>query len=205
MSTIYKYEPGDMDWLLLNWMLAMKHDGELSHTLSQRVQTPATFLNFVSQRPLYYRLSELQTVTYVAWFEPIMGNAFMGFYIAPSARDQHEEKVFFLFDMLNMAFVSGVKVIVGLIQERATPFLTQKFIKLHMRLGYNYSGVVPCLFDGKDCHVVAYTATNWEALQDGRWQSRWRRNRELANAAAAAGRSVNGADRGQQHDASSVG
>lgn len=205
MSDLYKYEPGHMDWFLLNWMSRMQADGELNHTLSLGLHTPLAFLNFMAQRALYFRLDGFNNVTYAAWFEPIMGNCFMSFYVSPSVRNVQEEKVFFLFDMINMAFAAGVRTIVGLIQERDRPELTQKFIKLHLRLGYEYCGRVPYLFDNKHCYVVAYTIENWEAAQHGRWQSRWRRDRELASATAPTGAALNGTDAGEQQLLGAVG
>ena len=191
-NVVYQYAPGEMDWLLLNWMSRMHHDGELEHTLSGGMQTPLRFLTFMKDRQLFFRLNELMNITYAAWFEPCMGNAFLGFYVSPDVRDQHEEKVYWLFDMINLAFSAGAKTIAGLIQERETPEVTQKFIKLHLRLGYVYCGMVPYFFDYKHCHVVAYTQENWEALQNGRWQTAWRRSRATGDAAALAGASVNG-------------
>lgn len=189
---IYQYIPGEMDWLLLNWMQRMHHDGELDHTLSQGVHTPFAFLSFMAARRLFFRISELNNITYACWFEPCMGNTFMSYYVAPDTRDQHEEKVFFLFDMINMAFSAGAKSICGFIKERESPQVTQKFIKLHIRLGYIYAGMVPHFFDGENCHAVAYTIENWEALQDGRWQRAWRQSRQSIDAAAIASGSRNG-------------
>ena len=176
---IYQYVPGQMDWLLLNWMTRMEHDGELTYTLSAGVRTPLVFLNFMAARHLFFRLTELQNISYACWFEPCMGNTFMGFYTSPDIRDQHEEKVFFLFDMINLAFECGTQTICGLVQERDTPNVTSKFIKAHLRLGYTYAGMVPHFFDGKDCHVVAYTIEQWEGNQGGRWQNAWRRSRGI--------------------------
>lgn len=172
-ETIYQYTPGEMDWLLLNWMQRMHHDGDLEHTLSKAVQTPLAFLSFMAARRLFFRLSELNNIIYAAWFEPCMGSAFMSFYVSPEVRDVHTEKVYWLFDMLNLAFSSGVPTICGFIKERETQAVTEKFIKTHLRLGYQYSGMVPHLFDGHDCHAVSYTVESWEALKDGRWRKKW--------------------------------
>ena len=188
---VYIYQPGEMDWLLLNWMSRMQHDGDLDHTLSQGLHNPFAFLSFMAARQLFFRLTDLNNISYACWFEPCMGNTFMSYYVSPEARDEHEEKVFFLFDMINLAFTSGAKTICGLIQERETPAQTQRFIKIHLRLGYTYAGMVPHFFDGKDCHVVAYTVENWEA-QDGRWQRAWRRSRGIGDATIVASRARNG-------------
>ena len=184
-DVIYQYTPGEMDWLLLNWMTRMHHDGELEHTLSLGTHTPYAFLSFMAARQLFFKMTDLMNISYAAWFEPCMGNTFMGFYVSPDFRDQHEEKVFWLFDMINLAFTAGAKTVAGLIQERDTTHLTQKLVKLHIRLGYVYCGVVPHFFDGKNCHVVAYTAENWEALRDYGWQTRWRKSRKFDTTAFA--------------------
>lgn len=191
-SQTYRYSPGEMDWLLLHWMTRMKHDNELEHTLSRGAHTPLAFLEFMAQRQLFFRLSDLHNISYAAWFEPLMGNTFLGFYVSPDVRDKHEEKVYFLYDMLNLAFTAGARVVVGLIQERTTARATQKFIKLHIRLGYTYCGFVPHLFDNENCHIVAHTIENWEGQCDGRWQSKWRANRRGAGPTFVASTSLNG-------------
>lgn len=155
----------------------MKTEGDLEHTLSLSVRSPSAFLNFFQTRPLIYCLDELLNITHAAWVEPCMGSVFLSYYVAPAARARQKEKCYFLYDVIDRVFQDGVNCVVGIIQERETPSMTDEFIKIHERLGYTYSGRLPYFFDGKTAHLVSMSRRDWEQ-NNGRFKIRWRRERQ---------------------------
>ena len=178
---IYEYFPcPEMDWMLLGWMNRMKSDGELSKTINCGDGTPSEFLAFFRPRRLFVTVDEFNNLTRACWIEMCMGSVFLGYYISPAARADHKNKVFFLYDIIGAVFSSAehnVPVVAGFIQQRPTPEETNKFIALHVRLGYTYRGFIPKFFDGKDCHIVAMTREDWEGM-DSEWKRSWMADRE---------------------------
>lgn len=169
---IYQYYPcKELDWMLLGWMNRMQADGELEKTISVNNGTPSLFLQFFQNRRLFFTTDDFGNLTRACWLEQCMGSVFIGYYIHPDARRDQLNKVFFLYDILELIFSHGVPVVVGFIQERATTKETGKFIFLHERLGYKYRGFVPQFFDGKNCHIVAFTKEDWD-VGNG-WKTRW--------------------------------
>lgn len=114
-----------------------------------------------------------------------MGSAFLSFYVVPGVRDMRREKFYFFYDMIDLAFNNDlypVTAIAGMIQERPQPNVTKRFIELHQRLGYSYSGKLPKFFDGHDCYFVSMTADDWddnESALKKSWLKSRGRDREL--------------------------
>lgn len=177
MLEIYEYFPSrEMDWILLGWLTRMQTDGELEKTLSVNQGTPSLFLQFFQHRRLFVTLDEFNNISRACWLEPCMGSVFLAYYIHPNFRSDQKEKVFFLYDIINQVFEYGANSIVGFIQQRPTSEETDKFIDLHVQLGYDYRGFLTRFFDGKDCHLVEMTAEKWR--QGGRWKERWSIDRQ---------------------------
>ena len=175
-KSIYIYQTNELlDYVILQWLERMRRDNELTFTLSESVRTPLQFLCFFINRPLLYRVDAFGNLTHACWFEFTMGSAFMSYYVLPEARVHHKQKVFFLYDCIDAAFMTGINSIAGLIQHRATDDITRRFINIHERLGYTYSGRAEQFFDGRDCHLVSMTRDAWENNNNG-WKSAWRRH-----------------------------
>ena len=178
---VYLYQTHQLlDLVMLQWLEQMRRDGDLEHTLSAGVRTPFQFLQFINNRILLYRVDTFSNVTHALWLEPCMGSVFLSYYVRPEARVDHKSELLFLYDCIDAVFAAGdVNTICGFIQHRQTDDETRRFIRLHERLGYTYSGRVEKFFDGRDCHVVAMTREAWEA-NDGRFKRAWRRARSAS-------------------------
>lgn len=169
-----------LDYVMLQWLEQMRKDGDLEHTLSAGVRTPFQFLAFINNRILLYRMDTFSNVTHALWLEPCMGSVFLSYYVRPESRVDHKSELLFLYDCIEAIFATGdVNAICGFIQHRQTDEATRRFIRLHERLGYTYSGRVEKFFDGRDCHVVAMTREAWEG-NDGRFKRAWRRARSAS-------------------------
>lgn len=108
-----------------------------------------------------------------------MGAAFVAYYVTPDVRGR-PEKFYFFYDMIELAFNNSVypaEAIAGMIQERDEHETTKKFIQLHIRMGYKYTGKLPKFFDGRDCYFVAMTAEEWEA-NNSTLKRRWLKSRQ---------------------------
>ena len=175
---VYQYQPNERnDWILLNWLNRMNHDGELNHTLSEGVHNASAFLLFFRTRPLFVKVDDFENVTHAVWLEFSMGSVFLSFYVHPAHRRFQKRTLSFLLDIIDKLFEEGVNCIAGVIQERATPELTDKFIRQHERLGYHYSGCIPEFFDGKNAHIVSMTKAQWEQ-HNGRGKRQWRAEKQ---------------------------
>ena len=176
-NRVYQYSPSpQMDYILLQWMERMRHDGELDKTISKANQSPYTFLAFFQQpRQLWFQLDELGNLSLACWIEPCMGSVFLSYYAQPAYR-KNREVAHFIFDCFDMIFKAGIPVICGLIQQRPTEQEMEAFLKLHEKMGYIRSGKLPKFFDGKDCHIVCLTAENWS--KPNKMKERWERNRK---------------------------
>lgn len=161
-NTVYRYSPSQqMDYILLQWLERMRHDGELSKVISSGNHAPSSFLSFMGPpRVLWFQLDSLGNLSYACWVEPVMGSVFLSYYAQPAFR-RNREVLYFIYDIRDMLFKAGVPVICGLIQERETYDETKAFLKLHSNIGYTYRGALPNFFDGKDCHLVAITKEDW--------------------------------------------
>lgn len=167
---IYQYVPSaEVDYSILLWQSRLLNDGEFGKTFSKPLEAPSAFLMFFQSRPLFFQVDEFNNIQRAAWFEPWLTGLFMGFYIHPSMRHtEPKQNILFLHTMLDMA-LQTYPVVIGMIQERPTPEETEKFLKLHERLGYERIGKVPYLFDNQTAHFVAITRENF----NGRRQKRW--------------------------------
>lgn len=177
-ADIFQYQPNEQnDWLLLDWLNRMRNDGDLDHTLSDGVHSASAFLLFFRTRPLFVKIDSLGNITHAVWLEFTMGSVFLSFYVHPGHRHYSKNTLFFLLDIIDKLFDEGVNCIAGVIQERATPEITDKFIRQHERLGYQYSGRLPDFFDGKDAHIVSMSASQWENFNG--WSKKlWRQQRQ---------------------------
>ena len=182
MVDVIQYTPGrDMDYALLNWMERMINDQDIDKTLTSAQKTPSKFLEFFRVRPLFFQVDDLSNIKRACWFEPCMGSAFWGIWIHPGARTtEPKANIQFADFMINEAFKSGIPTLVGLIKDRPTIAETAKFIMLHSKAwGFSYQGKVPKFFEGRDCHIVALTAEDWQAWVEAKAarpssQSRWK-------------------------------
>lgn len=166
-SEVYQYfSCKEMDYILLNWLERMRHDGELDKVISRNNQSPSTFLLMFQQpRQLFFKLDNLGNIAYAAWVEPCMGSVFFSFYTSLSHR-RKREGLRFLCDMFRMVFDAGVPIICGFIQQRPTPKEMSNAIQMHKKLGYRYRGYLPHFFDGKTCHVVTLSKEDFEAKDE---------------------------------------
>lgn len=176
---VHRYRAGEADWLLLNWLSVLRTSGEIEHTLSKGVNSPSAFLSFFQYRPMVYTTTSLGNVDRAAWIEPSMGSVFLGFWLAEDKRYYNKDSLVFLCDVIDQCFVEGANSLAGVIKERATPEITDAFIRQHERLGYSYCGRLPNWFDGENAHIVAMSAVEWENF-NGRAKHAWRRWREGA-------------------------
>lgn len=177
MVEVYRYQPGEVDWLLLNWLTVMRNSGDIDHTLSAGMNNPSTFLQFFRVRALLYTLDDMQNISRAVWVEPVMGSVFFSMWIGAGQRFFDRESVMFYFDAIQRCYNEGANTIAGIIKERATPQITDAFIRQHERVGYVYSGRLENFFDGAHAHLVAMTREQWEN-QDGRVHRWWRRQSE---------------------------
>lgn len=170
---VYQYMPSPaMDYILLQWLERMRHDGELDKIISKGNQAPSTFLHFMgSPRALWFQLDSLGNLAYACWIESVMGSIFLSYYAQPAYR-KNREVAHFIFDMFDMIFKSGIPVICGLIQERPNEEEHEAFLRLHEKMGYQRAGMLPHFFDGKHCYLVALTAESWDKpnVMKARWQ-----------------------------------
>lgn len=179
---VYQYHPSQqMDYILLQWLERMRHDGELDKVISKGNQSPSTFLHLMgTPRVLWFQLDSLGNLAYACWCEYVMGSMFLNYYAQPAYR-KNREVAHFIFDMFDMIFKAGIPVICGMIQERPTPEETEAFIKLHEKMGYQRCGMVPHFFDGKNCYFVALTAEEW--AKPNKMKARWEKARASKKAA----------------------
>ena len=174
--TVYQYYPSiQQDYILLQWLERMRHDGELDKIISKGNQSPSTFLNLMGNpRRLWFQLDSLGNLSYACWVEYAMGAMFLSYYAQPAYR-KNREVAHFIFDVFESLFSNGIPVICGLIQERPTPEEMDAFLKLHEKMGYKRCGMLPYFFDGKNCHLVALTAEDW--AKPNAMKARWQRAR----------------------------
>lgn len=179
---VYQYIPSQqMDYILLQWLERMRHDGELDKIISKGNQAPASFLGLMGNpRSLWFQLDSLGNIAYACWIEYAMGSIFLSYYAQPAFR-KNREVAHFIFDMFEMIFGAGIPVICGLIQERPDEDENEAFLRLHEKMGYQRCGMLPHFFDGKNCYLVALTAESW--AKPNKMKMRWERDRASKKAA----------------------
>lgn len=170
-SPIVQYQPSrEFDYAVLNMLEAIEQNWDADYLLSPALRTPSTLLAYFSQWPLYTQFHANQIV-HAGWFIPFMGAAVLDHWVHPDYRGT-KHHAYFLFELIQGAFDFGAHAVIGWVQERATYEETCKFIRLHEKLGYEYSGLMKQCFEGQDCHVMVITQDGFNAATS-RIKTKW--------------------------------
>lgn len=162
---IIQYEPGNRthDHILLQWHAEVMASEEAGKTFLSAMAAPSVFLAYFQEpRQFVAEIDEFYNVQYAAWLDPCMSGTYLSFWARPERRKDRAMVRFYL-EVIEVVFAhDAIQVILGTIQERATPEETLEFLGLHERFGYEYVGAIPYLFDGKQAHITALTRDGWE-------------------------------------------
>ncbi len=159
---ICQYQPSaQADWTLLKWHQKVLASGEFPKVLGENLKVPSHFFDFFQTRFLFVTLTETGEINRAGWFEGFMRGVFLGVWVAQEERKLTRENLRFWDRMLEIGF-NTYPAVLGAIQERPTPKETQKFIALHKKFGYELSGSVDYIFDGKRTYFVAAYKDTWQ-------------------------------------------
>lgn len=175
-SPIVQYQAGrDMDFAVLAMQETMRASWDIDYLLPPELHTPSGMLTYFQNWPLFVQFLDNQIV-HAGWFIPFMGAVVMNFWVHPDYR-RRRDVGYFLFELLQGAFDHGVNAIIGWIQEREDADTTRRFIRLHEKFGYEYSGLMKQCFEGQDCHVVVLTPEGFDKLSNSRLKHQWAKTR----------------------------
>ena len=165
---ILQYKPGqaEHDWALINWHTRLLHDKEFSHTFTNNMKSPSTFISFFFlPRLLFCVLDDLSNIEMAYWIDPSMSGVFVGMWADASLRQsiRGNRKIYEFFCIMTEEVLKSWPVIISTIKDRESKAKTDKFIEMHKKLGYNYIGKIPYLFDKEPANILYLTEENFQA------------------------------------------
>lgn len=162
--TLYDRDRHEM-FVLKWWTDLNANPAELENLFAKPLRNLTTILNWAASTVKVMFETDWDGIWAAAWVEPYMSGAFFGAWIRPDKRHTKAALQF-----INQAYDTALgyfPVLIGLTKQK-------NLHELHLRLGYEYVGEVPYLFDGQTAYEYRMTkesrafALSPEGKEDGR-------------------------------------
>lgn len=146
------YDPERHELLLLKWYLDIKaNPEELGNLFTRPIQSLTEILSWAKYRVKISFEFDAQGIWALAWAEPLLDGAMVGGWARKDKRASFHTWI--SFKKFTQAALGTYPVIIGLTRQA-------ELHGLHIKLGYNYVGDIPALFDGSPVRV--YTMSRQE-------------------------------------------
>lgn len=162
---LVEYSPGENgDAALLQWYMQLVVYGDMEKILGPSLYSIAAFMrHFTDPGGCVYYLIDDKGWYAVAWTFPLIGGGTWGLWIRPEKRPTGSRLVLNFIMQTIQASLDRFPVLVN--TAKREPIVAQT-----KRLGYEYIGKIPYLFEGDTCHILYLTRDMFQPIY-AKWEA----------------------------------
>lgn len=142
------------EFLLVDWYTKLVTSGDHYQTFGRDLRHLSTFLDYFKPPRIFVYAADRRGIYFAFWLESMLSGAAFGLWIREDARHKPSSLM-----LLKQCFHGAFKMATVLIAYTKQAHLRHPL----ERLGCDYLGRVPALWDGDAVEVYTLTRSDWEA------------------------------------------